>query len=419
MSKINPSKATSADIEKKLITARVQMLMRSPFFGNLACRLKLVDATKWLPTCATDGRHFYYNRDFVDNLSRPELTFVFCHEVLHCAYSHMDRKKSRDSQLWNEACDFVINLEIKDAKVGEMPKAVVEGEVKYVGLLDDKFRGLASNQVYDLLKKMKDEDPKAYQKLVGPGNFDQHSDSLQDAAEKGTDPTGENGPIPLSDDEKERIRDEVRQSVLQAAKTAGAGNTPAGITRMVGELTEPKMDWREMLNVHIQSALKDDYTFLRPSRKGTVTNVRLPGMKYAEKISIACCIDVSGSISDDMVKDFLGEVHGIMTQFDDFEILVWSFDTKVYRKTMLKLTPDTIEDIFNYKMVGGGGTDFMCNWQFMEEDDIVPHKLVMFTDGYPGSEWGNPDYCDTLFVIHGNDKIIAPFGTTCHYDFNK
>ena len=68
--------------------------------------------------------------------------------------------------------------------------------------------------------------------------------------------------------------------------------------------------------------------------------------------------------------------------------------------------------------MGGGGTEFMCNWEYMKDNDIVPKKLIMFTDGYPWGQWGEEDYCETVFVIHGNhDKSLnAPFGVTTHYE---
>ena len=72
----------------------------------------------------------------------------------------------------------------------------------------------------------------------------------------------------------------------------------------------------------------------------------------------------------------------------------------------------------DYKLKGGGGTEFMCNWEYMKENDIQPKKFIMFTDGYPWGQWGEEDYCDTVFVIHGyHDKNFeAPFGVTTHYE---
>jgi hypothetical protein len=60
-------------ILEKLITARVGLLLKHPFFGNLATRMKLVDASEWCNTLATDGRTFYYNNGFVNKLTPKEV----------------------------------------------------------------------------------------------------------------------------------------------------------------------------------------------------------------------------------------------------------------------------------------------------------------------------------------------------------
>mgnify|MGYP003349165569 CR=1 FL=1 len=105
----------------KLITARIGLLLRHPFFGNLATRLRLVDATDWCATLATDGRHFYYNNDFVHALTPKECEFGFAHEVLHNVFDHMGRRESRDPQLSNIAADYAANQILKDEKIGEVP----------------------------------------------------------------------------------------------------------------------------------------------------------------------------------------------------------------------------------------------------------------------------------------------------------
>lgn len=407
------SNFTVAEITDRIISARVNMLLNQPFFGNLALRLIPIDATKWMPTCATDNKYFYYNRNFVGSLSRQELTFVFSHEVMHCAWETGERRGSRHAATWNDASDYAINLEISDARVGTPPKTYDhEGKKVFNCLLDKKYDGMATDQIYDLLIA---ERKKNGTLGNGSSNFDWHVTDLEDLE---TDPTGENGPIPMSADEREKLRDETRQAVMQAAKAAGAGNVPGSIRRMITDLTEPQMDWRELLTAHIQSAFKDDYSWSKPSRRSAGSIFIMPGLKNAVRVEIDIAIDVSGSITNAMLKDMLGEVYGIMTQFDDFLLRIWSFDTTVYPETVMVLTPDTIEDIHNYNMRGGGGTDFECNWEYMKREDITPHRFVMFTDGYPCGSWGDDVYCDTLFIIHGNKNIVAPFGQTAYYDFD-
>ena len=126
-------------------------------------------------------------------------------------------------------------------------------------------------------------------------------------------------------------------------------------------------------------------------------------------------IDTSGSIRDEQVKVFLGEIQNIMSQYSDYNIKIWCFDTEVHNEQDYTAHDDSLE---NYKIAGGGGTDFMANWEYMKEHGIEPKKFIMFTDGYPWSSWGDENYCDTVFVIHGNHdrSLMAPFGTTCHYE---
>ena len=235
-------------------------------------------------------------------------------------------------------------------------------------------------------------------------------------AKNGKSKGGSKKPPKYTKEELRKIKEEIKDGMMQAAQAAGAGNVPGEIDRMIKELTEPKMSWREIIQQQIQSTIKNDYTFSRPSRKGWHIGAILPGMNYEETIDICIGFDMSGSIGNPQAKEMLSEVKGIMDQYKDFNIKVWCFDTQVYNEQ--DFTSDTSEDLTSYQLKGGGGTDFVCNWNYMKENDIKPKKFIMFTDGYPWDSWGDPDYCDTVFIIHGyHDKNFeAPFGVTTHYE---
>jgi predicted metal-dependent peptidase len=168
-----------------------------------------------------------------------------------------------------------------------------------------------------------------------------------------------------------------------------------------------------MLRMNIQSIFKSNFSFNRPNRKSQHCGAILPGMMNDETIDVSVCIDMSGSISDKMAKDFLSEVKGIMEEYVDFKLDLWCFDTEVYEYK--RFTGDTADEINDYECKGGGGTDFDANYRFMKEELIEPKKLIMFTDGYPCGSWGDEDYCDTLFIIHGNETIKPPFGQVAYY----
>jgi predicted metal-dependent peptidase len=397
-------------IVEKLITARIGLLLRHPFFGNLATRLKLVDATDWCGTLATDGRHFYYNNDFVNALTPKECEFGFAHEVLHNVFDHMGRRESRDPKLSNIAADYAANQILKDERIGEVPSFIQIFQ-------DNKYRGWSYEQIYEEIEKNAIKiDISQLGELL-----DEHLDGEGDDGEgdgKDGDQEGKGKGRPkLTPEEKKAIRDEIKEAMVAAAQSAGAGKVPAGIQRMIQSFTEPKMDWRQMLRMNIQSIFKSNFSFARPNRKSMHSGAILPGMMNEETIDVSVCIDMSGSISDSMARDFLSEVKGIMEEYKDFKLDLWCFDTDIYNYQ--KFTGDTADDINQYECQGGGGTDFDVNFQFMKDNDIQPKKFIMFTDGYPCGSWGDEDYCDTLFIIHGSKDIVSPFGQTAYYELGK
>jgi len=397
------------EIEEKLTTARVGLLLKTPFFGNMATRMKIINADDWCQTAATDGRNFFYNTEFVKKLSTKKLEFLFAHEIGHCVFDHFGRAGSRNRQLCNISQDYAINQILADEKIGE-----VIDEVPIC--LDSQYRGLAWEEIYDKLYE-KAEKISMEELLEQLGEqLDDHINEDGNQSKDGKenkDGKGVKRPT-ISKEEKQKIKDEIKEAMIQAASAAGAGKTPAAIQRLIKDLTEPKMNWREILRMNIQSIIKNDYSFTRPSRKGWGTGAILPGLKNDETIDVAIAVDMSGSIGMDDAKVFFSEIKGIMEQYEDFNVKVWCFDTEVYNYA--EFSQDNVDELLDYEPKGGGGTDFDVNWTFMKEEGIEPKKFVMFTDGYPWSSWGDENYCDTLFIVKGNTTAQAPFGQTVIYE---
>ena len=404
---IGPTDPTvDREVREMLVTARVGMLLRASFFGNLATRLKLVNADEWCPTAATDGRNFYYNTRFIKMLKPKEIEFLFGHEVLHCVYDHFGRRGNRDPQLFNIANDYAVNGDLKKHRVGEFITSVP-------CLYDSKFEGKSSEEIYDYLYE--NAEKISLQDLIDKV-LDEHLDGDGDGSGEGDGQNGDKkgrGRPKLSDEERAKIRDEIKEAVLSAAQTCDAGNLPAGVKRMIQQLTEPRMNWRELLRMQLESTIKSDYTWLRSSRKGWHVDAVMPGMKTTDAIDIAVAIDMSGSISDKQARDFLGEIRGIMEAFDSYRIHVFSFDTECYNPQIF--VSDNLDNIEEYEPKGGGGTDFDAIFRYMKDEDIEPKKLVVFTDGYPFGSWGDENYCDTVWIIHGNKNPDPPFGVWAEY----
>lgn len=394
------------EMREKLVTARVGLLLHASFFGNLATRLRLVNADDWCSTAATDGRNFYYNSRFVKMLQPKELEFLFGHEVLHCIYDHFGRRHDRDHQLWNIANDYAVNSDLKKHKIGQFITTVP-------ALYDSKYDGLSSEEIYDQLyenaEKINIDD------LVNR-IIDQHLDGQGDSDDDGED--GQKSIKPqLTDEQRAQIRDEIKEAMLSAAQTSDAGQIPLGVRRLIQELTEPKLNWRELLRMQLESTIKNDWTWLRSSRRGWHMDAVMPGLKNDEMIDIAVMIDASGSISSTMLVEFLTEIQGIMESFPAYRIHVGTFDTEVYNPK--DYNSDNLESIAEYEISGGGGTSFECIFQYLKDQEIEPKRLVVFTDGYPCGGWGDPNFTDTVWILHGTTSIVPPFGQYAYYQNNK
>lgn len=391
-------------VREKLVSARVGLLLKASFFGNLATRLRLVNADEWCATAATDGRNFYYNTRFIEMLRPKEIEFLFGHEVLHCVYDHFGRRGDRDPQLWNIANDFCVNGDLVKHNVGEKITSVP-------CLYDRKYDGMSSEEVYDQLYENAEKIDMG--KLLDQ-MIDEHLDGDGDG-----DQDGEGSGRPkLTAEERQAIKDEIKEAMLAAAATVdGAGNLPAGVKRLIQQLTEPQLNWRELLRMNLESTIKADYTWMRASRKGWHMDAVMPGQKPDEMIDIAVMLDASGSISEAMLRDFLSEIQGIMDSFPAYKIHVVTFDTDCYNPA--QYDSDNLDSMIDYEVKGGGGTDFDCIFKYLKDEEIVPRRLIVFTDGYPFGSWGDAEYCDTTWILHGTTTIVPPWGTHAYYDENK
>lgn len=393
------------DVVERITVARIGLLLRHPFYGNMATRLRVKCADDFCGTAATDGRFLYYNTQFFNALSNKEIEFVVAHEILHCVFDHFLRRDHRNPQIYNIAADYIVNNTLVRDNIGEVPKLVNIFQ-------DFKYEGWISEEVYeDIFEKYDDEQLEQLGELL-----DDHLDWEEgdDEDGDGNGKPGGSGQPKYSKEELRKIRSEIRESMIAAAQSAGAGNTPGAVARIIEELTEPKMNWRELLQQQIQSTIRADYTFSRPGRKAWHTSAILPGSNFEDTIDIFIALDMSGSIGVEQGRDFLGEVQGIMDEFKDYRIHIVCFDTDVYGSEVF--TADDGKTLLDYDIKGGGGTDFECVWNFLKEEGIEPKKLLMFTDMGCWGSWGDPDYCDTIFINHSGSNTEAPFGITVKYD---
>ena len=399
-----PSVVVKDKEERRLSKVKIS-IMRNPKFA-LWSGLMTVGKTRVdenVPTACTNGRDEIYGREFIKSLDDRELAFVVLHETLHKAYRHLFTwKKLHDEnhQIANMACDYVINLQLLDMDKERAVIAMPTRAGKAIGLVDERFRGLNTKQVFDILKE---EEPEGGYGDQGGEGFDEHD--WEGAKE-------------LSEEDKKAIEKEIdqalRQGMINHNKLVGKG--AGGLNRELGDLLEPKVDWRELLREFVKAtcSAKDASSWRRVNRRYLGTGTYMPSLIGERVGHLVIGIDTSGSIGGQELNDFLTEVKGIASEVHPEKVDLMYWDTSVAGHE--EYGYHEVDNIVSStKPRGGGGTDPTCMITYMKEKNIKPEAIIMLTDGCIG-EWGEEWNAPILWTIcgHYGKGTYAPVGKTIH-----
>jgi predicted metal-dependent peptidase len=389
--------------ERRLSKIKIS-IMRNPKFalwsGLMTVGKTYVDED--IPTACTNGRDERYGREFIKRLDDKELAFVVMHEVLHKAYRHLFTWKKlwdESPQIANMACDYVINLQLVDMDKDQQLLAMPMHEGKVVGLVDERFRGMHTKQVFDILKE---EEPEGGYGMGGEGEgFDVHD--WEGAKE-------------LSEEQKKALAKDIdqaiRQGVIAHSKVTGSG--AGGLGRELEEMTEPQVDWREVLREFVTSvcSAKDASSWRRVNRRYLGNDVYMPSLIGERVGHLVIGIDTSGSVGGKELAEFLSEVQGIAEEVhpEKVDLIYWDGSVAGHEEYDYASVSNIVSST---KPKGGGGTDPTCVMHYLKEKNIKPEAIIMLTDGYIG-DWGNEWEAPILWTIVRNSKTYAPVGKTIH-----
>ena len=294
----------------------------------------------------------------------------------------------------NVACDYVINIKLADTDAGKNKWITMpEG-----GLLDEQYRGMDTKQVWDLLP---DDDG-------GDGGEGEPGDG------EGFDSHDWDGAQEMSAEEREGLAKEIDEAIRQGAVLAGKNGS--GGDRILEELLETKVDWRELLRDFVTStcAGKDYSTWRKVNRRYVGMDMLMPGSISEAVGDIVIAVDTSGSIGGPELAHFMGEVKGICEQVKPSRVHVMYWDTEVARHEVY--LQDELDGLVkSTKPAGGGGTEVECVPAYIQDKELNVECVVVLTDGYLGGSWGDWKH-PVLWAINGNKRATAPIGKTVHID---
>ncbi len=361
----------------KITKARAGLVLDQPFFGALALRLKLKEddscGTAW-----TDGVSLGYNPGFIDTMSLDDCKAILAHEVMHCAAAHHARRNSRDHKKWNVAGDYAINGILENAGF-HLPAGA---------LLDQNYNDMSADAIYSSLPDSPDD---------GSGDDPGGMGEIRDTPGKGGGKS--------SQTEQDQAAQDWKVATNQAAQQAkNAGNLPAGLDRFVDELINPKVEWPELLRQFIDQAAKNDYAWTPPNRRFIHLGMFLPSLRSEELGNLIVAIDTSCSVTEEELKQFAGEISGILESFQvNIDVLYCDTDIAGHEHFTSQDLPISLHP------KGGGGTRFTPVFDWIEESGKLPTCLVYLTDmecyDYPENA---PEY-PVLWIDTGGHGG-APFG---------
>lgn len=356
--------------QKCLDRAKVKLMAnpKSAFLVSVCLSLRHVWDSS-IPTAQTNGKQITYNPDFVLSLTEAERVFLLMHETMHVALQHVLRLKKRDAKLWNVAADYVINIQLVDQGF-----ALPSG-----GLLSSEYRGMSTEQVYELIKG----------EPLPPCNYDivEVTENVEEA--------------------KAALDDVLVQAATYATIRGAGSSIPKDIQSYLDTLLNPVLPWNVLLSNYLVQRKSTGRAYLRPNRRFFPKDL-LPSRFGKGLDHIAVAIDTSGSISVMQFKRFISEAYGILTDMQPKKMDLIQFDYIIRAVDCLR----TVADMEKVVFTGRGGTDVneLTTWANENKPDV----LVIFSDGYfprPHVTTQVP----TIWIIHTATSFNAPYGKTIYF----
>ena len=406
---------------RKLLFSRTRVLAKYGFLGLLLMHMKMA-LDEDIETAATDAEYIYFSPKFLNELSDNELDFILMHEILHVVLKHCFRDGERNPELFNIACDIVINSIILQEHGFDLKVITLDKYGTSMHIAPDGKEGCnyTAEEVYEMLEKKLSN--KGMKGKNGSDNNSQGSSSSSNSSDSDGDTGGTSNSKTIDDHSKwkeksgetkdkevewdNRIYEAVK-AIERQNEALGAGNMPAYIERLVAKLTTPQIDWRYVLNEFIQEEI-NDYTFLPPDYRYS-GDFFLPSYSDKDDIveNVLFMIDTSASMTNEMITYAFSEVYGAISLFDGKLFGKLGFFDYIVHKVVAF---EDVSDIASIKPMGGGGTSFESVFEYVDRMDEPPIMLIILTDGEAPYPKLDSSYNIPILWLINNDKITPPYG---------
>ena len=398
--------------EDRIIRAKISLQKTNPFFAYLVLHLKQKENGVQSMGIDING-NLHYNKEFVDALSDDDIILCLVHEILHIFLMHLLRRGNRNKTLWNISTDLITN------KIIELNFRTFDNSIiKKGGLTEENLNtnfnieipnleNKTAEEIYEILKDYY-EKRRDFKEFVDKYSFDVHYDLDSLTEEEKRKLEQKYGKS--FEEVKKEIEKEIRKELVEAYQFSKLkGIKPLGLERFFDKLLDFKLNWKDLLHKYITQEIPYDYSWKKPSKKSITTGIYLP-TSIKENLNVVCVVDLSGSIAQKELNEFMSEIINIAKSFNNINITVLTHDVEV--QDVIEINNGNIDRLMNIKIHGFGGTSHLWLPKYLRENFPNTKLLICFTDGY--SEFPEEEELrniKTIWVVskNGNPEQI-PFG---------
>lgn len=364
--------------EERIMKTKIKITCLNPFFAYLSLYLtteedKLEIVPKNCGMSISPTGHLLYRKEFIDEITDPQLLGVLLHEILHVSLFHLIRCGRRNPLMWNISIDLIANtILLKNGY--ELPKGIKPNSKNQFIIFNKVIKDIDKKAAEDIYLELP-EIPEEKSNIYRP--FDEHGISQKNK---------KNGKMqPLTESELQELETEwINRTQIAMIMAQQRGKLPLGLERYINKLKNFEINYKVILRRFIQQSIPMDYNWMKPSKKSIACGCYLPNT-LKDKIDVVIGVDTSSSIEKKELTKFLSEVIGIAKSFREaINMRIMFHDTKVQADYMVK--NGNIPKIMAIKPKGGGGTSHKDLLNKITKEVRNCKCLISYTDGYSDIE---------------------------------
>lgn len=357
---------------------------------------------------STDGFVIYYQPDLLFSMyksSRILVNRAYLHMLFHCLFNHLNGKGNRDKILWDVACDIAIESILDSFYVKPVYRHQSPYRREIYGRITARRKVFTAEGIYKDLTEMNLTQEELL-RMAGEFYVDSHDRWDEDED-------------PRVSTERQNQWQEMREKMETEMESFGEENAQSGkdLLEQIKAENRERYDYKRFLKkfavLREEAEVDPDsfdpifYTY------GLTLYENMPLIEPLETREVfkiedfVIAIDTSMSVSGDLVKRFLEETYGVLSESESYfrkvNIHIIQCDEEI-RSDVTITSREEMEDYMEHFTISGfGGTDFRPAFEYVNGllNKGVFKKLrglLYFTDGKGIYPVAMPPY-DTAFVF--------------------